>query len=122
MLHVERQLEEEGDRVQQYLDQQTRKPLVAKLDAQLLEAHVQTIIEKGFEPLMMEADKRTDDLRRMYVLLGRVGALGSIKDALCGYVKKAGVEMVSNEERDKDLVSDLLAFKVRFPTAFSVCG
>jgi len=122
MLHVERQLEEEGDRVQQYLDQQTRKPLVAKLDAQLLEAHVQTIIEKGFEPLMKEADKRTDDLRRMYVLLGRVGALGSIKDALCGYVKKAGVEMVSNEERDKDLVSDLLAFKVRFPTAFSVCG
>lgn len=111
LLYVERRLEEEGDRVQQYLDPQTRKPLVAKLDAQLLEAHAQTIIDKGFEPLMMEADKRSDDLRRMYVLLGRVGALESIRNALCKYVRKAGVEMVSNEDRDKDLVSDLLAFK-----------
>ena len=39
--HVERRLQEENERVGHYLDTQTRKPLVAILDTQLLELHVQ---------------------------------------------------------------------------------
>jgi hypothetical protein len=39
-----------------------------------------------------------------YNLLGRVNGLPQIKVALNAYVKRTGVEMVTNEERDKDLV------------------
>lgn len=54
---------QENERVLLYLDPQTRKLLVARLDEQLLEAHVASIIDKGFENLM--AEKRVKDLERM---------------------------------------------------------
>ena len=43
------------------------------LDAQLLELHVQQILDKGLETLILQ--HRLADLQRLYVLLGRVHAL-----------------------------------------------
>mmetsp|Transcript_54946 Transcript_54946/g.112192 ORF Transcript_54946/g.112192 Transcript_54946/m.112192 type:complete len:775 (+) Transcript_54946:478-2802(+) len=111
LVYVERRLEEEGERVGHYLELQTRKPLVGRLDEQLLEVHMAAIIDRGLEPLM--ADNRVKDLQRMYSLLGRVNALQPVRTAFTAYVKRAGVEMVTNEEREKEMVQDLLDFKAK---------
>ena len=114
LLYVERRLDEEGERVEHYLDPQTRKALILQLDEQLLQTHAADLISKGLEALM--ADNRLPDLRRMYTLMARVNALSHIKTAFSAYVKRAGVEIVTNEERQGEMVQDLLSFKARLDT------
>lgn len=94
--HVEQRLHEEGDRVLHYLDQSTRKPLIHILEVQLIQAHVDTVIAKGrkdallfnqigFEYLVEMA--RIEDLKRMYSLFSRVGALDKLKVSWNSYIK-----------------------------------
>ena len=58
----QRRLAEEYERCAHYLDGVTRKPLVAAVEAQLLERHMGAILEKGFDALM--AEQRVPDLAR----------------------------------------------------------
>ena len=109
--HVERRLHEENERVGHYLDMQTRKPLIAVLDAQLLELHVQAILDKGMESLMTE--HRVADLQRLYSLLGRVSALHEVKSAFGALVRRVGAEIVTNDERSNEMVQDPLDLKAR---------
>jgi len=44
-------LKEEIDRVINYLDGSTRKPLLLTTEATLLKPHVNTLLEKGFDSL-----------------------------------------------------------------------
>jgi hypothetical protein len=44
---AQRRLAEEYERCQHYLDPATRKPLIAAVEAQLLERHIGAILEKG---------------------------------------------------------------------------
>ncbi|MFS7931592.1 putative cullin protein, neddylation [Helianthus anomalus] len=108
--HVEVRLHEEHDRCLLYLDASTRKPLVATAERQLLELHISAILDKGFTMLM--DGNRTQDLRRMYTLFFRVNALESLRHALSAYIRKTGQGIVTDEEKDKDMVSSLLEFKV----------
>ena len=111
LLHVERRLQEENERVGHYLDMQTRKPLIAVLDAQLLEVHVQDILDKGLELLMTQ--HRVSDLQRLYSLLSRVNGLSQIKTGFGALVRRVGTEIVMNEERSGEMVQDLLDLKAR---------
>lgn len=108
--HVEVRLHEEHDRCLLYLDDHTRKPLVATAERQLLELHISAILDKGFTMLM--DGNRTQDLKRMYTLFSRVGALESLRQALSSYIRKTGQSIVTDEEKEKDMVSSLLEFKV----------
>ncbi|KAF5764690.1 putative cullin protein, neddylation [Helianthus annuus] len=108
--HVEVRLHEENDRCLLYLDASTRKPLVATAEKQLLELHISAILDKGFTMLM--DGNRTHDLRRMYTLFSRVNALESLRHALSSYIRKTGQGIVTDEEKDKDMVSSLLEFKM----------
>ena len=45
-IHTHIYIQEENERVGHYLDMQTRKPLIAVLDSQLLQLHVQAILDK----------------------------------------------------------------------------
>lgn len=94
---LQRRLTEEYERCQHYLDVITRKPLIAAVEAQLLERHVASILEKGFDALM--ADQRVPDLARLYNLCGRIHALDSLKAAFKAYIKKAGLALVMDEEK-----------------------
>ncbi|KAI7728489.1 hypothetical protein M8C21_011442, partial [Ambrosia artemisiifolia] len=132
--HVEVRLHEEHDRCLLYLDASTRKPLVATAERQLLELHITAILDKawillififkfhnintiGFsQPLtsgftMLMDGNRTQDLRRMYTLFSRVNALESLRHALSSYIRKTGQGIVTDEEKDKDMVYSLLEFK-----------
>ncbi|XP_064971830.1 cullin-4-like [Musa acuminata AAA Group] len=107
--HVESRLHEENERCFLYLDANTRKPLVATAEKQLLERHTSAILDKGFT-MLMEAN-RVDDLQRMYTLFQRVNALELIRQALSSYIRGTGQVIIMDEEKDKDLVSFLLEFK-----------
>nr|GEU36604.1 cullin-4-like [Tanacetum cinerariifolium] len=108
--HVEVRLHEEHDRCLLYLDDHTRKPLVATAERQLLELHISAILDKGFTMLM--DGNRTQDLKRMYTLFSRVGALESLRQTLSSYIRKTGQSIVTDEEKEKDMVSSLLEFKL----------
>ncbi|GFQ05652.1 cullin-4 [Phtheirospermum japonicum] len=100
--HVEIRLQEEHERCLLYLDASTRKPLVATAERQLLERHGFTMLMDG---------KRIDDLQRMYTLFSKVNALESLRQALNQYIRRTGHSIVMDEEKDKEMVSNLLDFK-----------
>ncbi|XP_010923713.1 cullin-4 [Elaeis guineensis] len=112
--HVESRLHEEHERCLLYLDANTRKPLVATAEKQLLERHTSAILDKGFT-MLMEAN-RVNDLQRMYMLFQRVNALELLRQALSSYVRGSGQGIIMDEEKDKDLVSYLLEFKASLDT------
>ncbi|KAK7825352.1 cullin-4 [Quercus suber] len=112
--HVETRLHEEHERCVLYLDACTRKPLIATAEKQLLERHISAILDKGF--MMLMDGHRIEDLQRMYSLFSRVNALESLKQALSSYIRRTGQGIVMDEEKDKDMVSSLLEFKVSLDT------
>ncbi|BDA50712.1 Cullin-4 [Coccomyxa sp. Obi] len=114
LLHCERRLTEEYERCQHYLDASTRKPLISAVEAQLLERHMAAILEKGFNGLMAEG--RVPDLARLFGLCSRIHALDSLKAAFRAYIKKAGIALIMDEEKDKDMVKLLLDMKERLDT------
>eukprot|EP00270_Netrium_digitus_P009725 TRINITY_DN2975_c0_g1_i1.p1 TRINITY_DN2975_c0_g1~~TRINITY_DN2975_c0_g1_i1.p1 ORF type:complete len:809 (+),score=234.88 TRINITY_DN2975_c0_g1_i1:93-2429(+) len=109
--HVETRLQEENERCIQYLDKSTRKQLIGVVEKQLLEMHVQAILDKGFSALM-DAN-RAGDLHRLYALFSRVKALEPVRTFLGSYIKSFGQAIVMDEEKDKDMVTSLLDFKAR---------
>ncbi len=52
LIHVEKRLEEEQERLVYYLDSSTKKALIAAVEDQLIEAHVDSIIAKGLDKLL----------------------------------------------------------------------
>ena len=61
---VQRRLQEEHERCQQYLGPTTRRPLISCVEEQLLTNHVAALLDKGFAGLM--APDRMPDLARLY--------------------------------------------------------
>jgi Cullin, a subunit of E3 ubiquitin ligase len=86
LLHVDKRLKEESDRLIHYLDIGTRKPLILCVENQMICKHVTNILTKGFNGLM-DANS-TDHLSLVYSLFSRVK---DGQDKLCehfgGYVK-----------------------------------
>lgn len=110
LLHVEKRLKEEYERVNHYLDYTTKWPLIHCVESHLISQHLMTILQKGLDQLLDE--NRLTDLTLMYSLLGR------IKEGhheLCShfnqYIKKKGRVIVTNPEKDKTMVQELLDFK-----------
>jgi len=85
---AEERLKEEEDRVDRYLNSQTRKPLVAKCEQVLIRQHAQVIWD-SFQGLL-DYD-REEDLQRMYSLLARIPeGLEPLRKRFEEHVKKAG--------------------------------
>jgi len=109
--HVEQRIHEENLRVQHYLDAATRRDLIRAVEIELLERHLDAILDKGFMNLMDE--HRVEDLGRCYSLFARVQGLYALKAAFNTYVKKTGLEKVMDTEKDDNLVQDLLDYKAK---------
>lgn len=108
--HVDKRLSEENDRILYYLDHSTRKPLIACLEEQLIKRHLSTILQKGLDLLLDE--NKLDDLSLMYRLFSRVkDGLVELCTAFNRYIKKRGLVIVTNPEKDKTMVQELLDFK-----------
>jgi cullin-4 len=111
--HVRSRLAQEEQRVLHYLHLSTRKALLQTALQELLAAHVDAIIEKGFTTLMEQS--RIDDLTCMYNLLGLVDALPRLRQAFAAFIKRVGTAMVSDAERERGLVQPAQRGRVRAP-------
>lgn len=95
LVHVEKRLEEEQDRVIQYLDAaSTRKSLIHVVEVKLLKPHVETLLEKGFENLVKE--KRVEDLKRAFMLFSRIDAIQLMKVAFGECIRKHVAGLVTS--------------------------
>ncbi|NXG58999.1 CUL4A protein, partial [Hemiprocne comata] len=118
--HVNKRLEEEGDRVITYLDHSTQKPLIACVEKQLLGEHLSAILQKGLDNLLDE--NRILDLTQTYQLFSRVkGGQQILLQHWSEYIKNFGTTIVVNPEKDKDMVQELLDFKDKVDHIIEVC-
>ncbi|KAF8908935.1 Cullin [Gymnopilus junonius] len=90
---AEERLREEEDRVERYLNTQTRKPLISKCEHVLIREH-SSLMWESFQSLL-DFDK-DEDLQRMYALLSRIPeGLEPLRKKFEEHVKKAGLAAVS---------------------------
>eukprot|EP00118_Oscarella_pearsei_P010943 m.69945 g.69945 ORF g.69945 m.69945 type:complete len:795 (+) comp35648_c0_seq13:32-2416(+) len=110
LAHVDKRLKQENNRVLHYLDQSTRPALIASVERQLLSCHLDAILDKGFHVLVEE--HRLPDLSLLYQLISRVRD-GTVKlcVAWASLIKRWGLAVVVNPEKDKTMVQELLDFK-----------
>ncbi|EPQ51002.1 Cullin-domain-containing protein [Gloeophyllum trabeum ATCC 11539] len=90
---AEERLREEEDRVERYLNTDTRKKLISKCEHVLIREHSELMWE-SFQGLL-DYDK-DEDLQRMYALLARIPeGLEPLRKKFEEHVKKAGLAAVS---------------------------
>lgn len=94
---VQRRIQEEYERCQHYLEPSTRRHLIKVVEQQLLEAHMGTLLTRGFDGLM--AEQRIPDLARFYNLAARVQALPALKLRLKDYIRTSGLALIMDEEK-----------------------
>ena len=106
---VDRRLGEESQRVVSYLDPVTQRPLLALLDVQLVQEHATALLQKGFVQLCDSADAGA--LSRMYTLYQRVQRAAEMRAHFAEYASAKGMAIVSDAEKDKEMVASLLTLK-----------
>ncbi|KAF8073803.1 Cullin [Lyophyllum atratum] len=90
---AEERLKEEEDRVERYLNTQTRKALISKCEHVLIREHSELMWESFQQLLDFDKD---EDLQRMYALLSRIPeGLEPLRKKFEEHVKKAGQAAVS---------------------------
>jgi len=102
---AEERLREEEDRVERYLNTQTRKILISRCEQVLIRAHSQLMWD-SFQTLL-DFDK-DEDLQRMYSLLSRIPeGLEPLRKKFEEHVKKAGLSAVSKLVGQAEAGSDV---------------
>ena len=94
---LQRRIQEEYERCQNYLEPGTRRHLIKVVEQQLLEAHMGALLDRGFDGLM--AEQRILDLARFYTLAARVQALPALKQRLKDYIRTSGLALIMDEEK-----------------------
>ncbi|KAG6595943.1 putative Cullin family protein [Phytophthora cinnamomi] len=117
LVHVEKRLHEENERVNNYLDSSTKKQLISVVESKLLKPHVATLLERGFETLMEEG--RIEDLKRMYALFARVDAINDLKAAFSNYIQKNVSKLVMDDQQEKTFVEKVLKLKADLDAVLS---
>jgi cullin 3 len=112
-------LTEEAVRVRQYLSAATEPKLKHLMEYEYISTHAQALVEMETSgcQYMFKEDK-LEDLKMMYNLFSRVpSTLDFIRDSLSEYVKKAGLEIVADQETVRDpiqFVQRMLELKEKF--------
>ena len=119
LMHTERRVAEAMEMTTKYLDSSTKIPLLNIIEATLLRPHATLLIERGLTDLL-EAN-RIVDLRRMFVLLDRVGQAEGMRQGWMAYIREAGEKLMSDpsKEREKTLIEDLLQLHDRMGTVLT---
>lgn len=120
LIHVEKRLREENERLLHYLDSSSKWQLVHMVEKQLLTEHLNTILTRGLDMLLEE--NRLADLSLMYTLVGKVQiGRAELCSKMTEYIKKRGKVIVINPEKDKTMVQELLDFKDKLDTILEKC-
>ena len=110
--YVERRLEEEEQRVTNYLHASTKQKLLKLAQKELIEAHARILVESekgGFFCLLK--DNRLDDLRRMRNLFRRASHSLDVQlcDALQSFIKRSGDDLI-DEFTQSESIKDPVEF------------
>lgn len=116
--YVDRIIVEEGERAMYYLETLTHMPLIQSVEQELIANHVTTALTKGLDQML--DDLRMDDLLLLRNLFSRVAnGLPELCTHFNRYIKQRGLVIVTNIERDKTMVQDLLEFKEKMDRVVS---
>ncbi|KAI8586877.1 ubiquitin-protein ligase, cullin 4 [Geranomyces variabilis] len=94
-----------------YLDVGSKKALIATVEETLIAKHAKTLVDRGFVNLAKH--DRHADVKRMFILLDRVGELEHLRHAFASYIQTIGLTLVVDPARDPTMVQDLLNFRDR---------
>lgn len=98
LLHVDKRLNEENQRLLHYLNHTTQRFLIQTVEKQLISEHLNEILNKGLEPMLDKFNVK--EISLMYNLLGRVKeGLTELCKHLNSYIKKKGRTIVTNQEK-----------------------
>lgn len=118
--YVSRVIKDETDRANQYLESLTQKPLIEIVESELIENHMNLVLTKGLDQLLDDA--RIDDLVLLHSLLSRVpNGLTELCTFFNKYIKQRGQTIVTDVDRDKTMVQDLLVFKSKMDKVVNDC-
>ena len=118
--YVSRILSEESTRSLYYLEKLTHEPLEKTVELELIANHLTTILTKGLNQML--DDLRMDDLILLHKLCSRVAeGLTKLCNHFNNYIKQRGQVIVTNTERDKTMVQDLLEFKEKMDQVVNEC-
>eukprot|EP01065_Artemidia_motanka_P015200 TRINITY_DN1906_c0_g1_i1.p2 TRINITY_DN1906_c0_g1~~TRINITY_DN1906_c0_g1_i1.p2 ORF type:complete len:763 (+),score=319.14 TRINITY_DN1906_c0_g1_i1:62-2350(+) len=108
---VEQRLDEEEDRVRNYLEMSTRRELIAIVEVKLVKTHAATILERGLGDLLN--GMMLPELGLLYSQFGlsNVGCRPMLRDAFKAHIKEKGARMVMDEQGDPHMIPDLLKFR-----------
>lgn len=112
--HVDKRFAEENDRCLNVLDPSSKNEVIEILEDQLLRLHVSAIIAGGMDQLLSSTN--VSDLELLYSLMERVNALPQLRKAFGEHIKKTGLTIVTDPEKDPMMVEGLLKFKIRMDT------
>ena len=115
------------DRVAHYLDPSSESKIREVAEHELIAKHMRTLAEMEHSGVIaMIEDNKVDDLRRAYDLFKRITTptpgLKVICDIMAAHVRARGMQLVQDEERDRDAVlyvQGLLALHEKYKTVIS---
>jgi cullin 3 len=109
---------EEIERVKHYLDASTEQKIKEVVDAELIHAHMKTIIEmQGSGLVAMLKDDKLEDLARMYKLLQNSKGHDMMRTVFGNFVRETGKAIVTdpaNEGKQSSFVQALLDLKAKY--------
>lgn len=118
--YIKRKIEEEEKMSRYFLESLTHVPLMNTVEAEIIDMHQEQILTRGLDLLL--DDMRLEDLNLLYSLLSLVPTgVADLCDHFNKHIKKRGTLIVTNVERDKTMVQDLLEFKERMDKVVSEC-
>ncbi|PNX86115.1 cullin-3a-like protein, partial [Trifolium pratense] len=119
LMEAERRINEEWERVSDYLDPSCESKIISVVVKQMIENHMQTLVymeNSGLVNMLM--DDKFEDLKRMYNLFSRTpSGLTVVKDAMTSFIQVTGEKLIMDPERLKypeAFAQNLLDFKKKY--------
>ncbi|KAG0492193.1 hypothetical protein HPP92_005298 [Vanilla planifolia] len=103
---AERRLNEEMERVSQYLDAKTETKITHVVEKEMIANHMQRLVHMENSGLVnMLVNDKYDDLSRMYNLFRRVPeGLSTIRDVMTSHLRETGKQLVTDPDKLRDPV------------------
>ncbi|CAI7862139.1 unnamed protein product, partial [Closterium sp. NIES-54] len=97
---AERRLEEEGERVAQYLDARTEGKVTGVVEREMVGNHLRLLVDmenSGLVPMLV--NDKYEDIARMYRLLKRVpSGLQTMREVMSGHLRETGRQLVTDPD------------------------
>lgn len=117
LVHVNKRIEEENERIINFLHCTTKYFLISTVEKQLISQHINNILRKGLDNIL--EGNRVDDLFLLYEIFSRVeNGLHELCLAINKFIFEKG-DIIKDVAKDKLVIQQLLDFKDNKPSEFT---